>query len=131
YTGNGTTWTAAKIPFTAVYGWKGHGMNGAQDRGWTMAYTIPFSSLGISGAPSQGTTWKLAVQVHNKDNASGTPALPDKWWPVSGTATNPSSWGNIVYGLPTYAAPAAGKGSTYTVRNGLNNQVVTDGMVGG
>lgn len=96
-----------------------------------MAYTIPFSSLGMSGAPSQGTQWKLAVQVHNQDNATDTPPLPDKWWPTSATATDPSSWGNIVYGLPTYVPPPVGQPSTYTIRNGLNNQVVTDGMVGG
>ena len=131
YTGNGTTWTAAKIPFTAVYGWKGHGLNGAQDRGWSMAYTIPFSSLGMSGAPAQGTAWKLAVQVQNKDSANQTSPLPSKWWPGSATATNPSSWGNIVYGLPKYTPPPAGNTSTITIRNGLNGQVVTDGMVGG
>ena len=131
FTGNGTTWTPAKIPFTAVYGWKGHGMNGAQDRGWSMAYSIPFSSLGMSGAPSQGTEWKLAVQVQNKDSITQAPPLPSKWWPESATATNPSNWGNIVYGLPKYTPPQAGNISTYTVRNGLNNQVVTDGMVGG
>ena len=131
YTGNGTTWTAAKIPFTALYGWKGHGFNGAQDRGWSMAYTIPFSSLGMSGAPTQGTAWKLAVQVQNKDSASQTSPLPSEWWPTSAIATNPSSWGNIVYGLPKYTPPSAGNTTPYTIRNGLNGQVVTDGMVGG
>ncbi len=132
YSGNGTTWSAAKIPFTAVYGWKGHGLNGADDKGWSMAYTIPFSSLGMS-APSQGAAWKLAVQVQNKDSAAQTPPLAATWWPTAATATNPSSWGNIVYGLPTYTPPSSvGKAlPPYTIRNGLNSQVVTDGMVGG
>ncbi len=130
YTGNGTAWTAAKIPFTAIYGWRGHGMNGAADSGWSMTYHIPFSSLGMSGAPSQGTIWKLAVKVHNQDNAADTP-LPDKWWPTSGTETDPSGWGNVSFGMPTYQSPPANSTSPYTVRNGLKNQVVTDGMVGG
>ena len=131
FTGNGTAWTAAVLPFTAVYGWRGHGMNGATDRGWSMAYTLPFSSLGLSGPPAHGTLWKLAVQVHDQDTATNTPAIPDKWWPQGGTAANPSGWGDMVYGLPTYVPPAAGQVSAYTIRNGLNNQVVSDGMVGG
>ena len=130
-TGNGTTWTAKAIPFSAVYGWRGHGLNGATARGWSMAYTLPFSSLGLSGPPARGTVWKLAVQVHDRDTATNTPALPDKWWPEWGTATNPSGWGDMAFGLPTYAPPAAGQASTYVIRNGLNNQVVSDGMVGG
>jgi hypothetical protein len=130
YTPNGNTWTAANIPFTATFGWRGHGFNGLQDRGWSMTYHIPFASLGISGAPSKGTLWELAVQVHNRDDAANTP-IPDKWWPLSAGATDPSSWGDISFGMPAYQAPPASNISTYTVRNKLNNQVVTDGMVGG
>src|SRR5204862_2394988 len=43
----------------------------------------------------------------------------------------PSSWGALVFGLSTYQAPQTTNNATYTVRNGLNNQVVSDGMVGG
>ncbi len=130
YAGSGTAWTAAKIPFTAVFGWRGHGFNGPEDSGWSMTYHIPFSSLGVAGSPSQGTVWKLAVQVHNQDNAANT-GIPDKWWPASGSETNPSGWGDVEFGIPTYRIPQATHTTTYTVRNKLNNQVVTDGMVGG
>ncbi|MEO8954729.1 MAG: DNRLRE domain-containing protein [Ktedonobacteraceae bacterium] len=130
YAGSGTAWNAAKVPFTAVYGWRGHGFNGPADSGWSMTYHIPFSSLGMSSAPSQGTIWKLAVKVHNQDNAANTP-LPDKWWPTSASETDPSGWGNVSFGMLTYQSPHTNSTSTYTVRNGLNNQVVTDGMVGG
>ena len=41
------------------------------------------------------------------------------------------SWGVLVFGLPTYQAPQTTNSAPYTIRNGLNNQVVTDGMVGG
>ncbi|MDQ6662609.1 MAG: hypothetical protein M3Z24_16795, partial [Chloroflexota bacterium] len=75
YSGNGTAWTAANIPFTAVYGWRGHGLNGAEGRGWSMTYHIPFASLGVS-TPSQGALWKLGVRVHNRDDAANTP-IPD------------------------------------------------------
>ena len=130
YTGSGTTWTAANLPFTVVTGWQGHGFNGPQDSGWSVTYHIPFSSLGLSGPPTQSTPWKLAVQVHNQDNAAATP-LPDKWWPEWGSDTNPAGWGDLIFGLPTYIPPPATTTKTYIIRNGLNGQVVTDGMVGG
>jgi hypothetical protein len=130
YTGNGSTWTSANIAFTADYGWRGHGFNGPEDSGWSMTYHIPFSSLGLSGPPSQGTYWKLAVQIHNRDDAANTP-IPDKWWPASASATSPSSWGTVAFGIPTYQSPQTSNTTTYTIRNNLNNQVVTDGMVGG
>jgi hypothetical protein len=131
YAGSGTAWTAAKIPFTSVYGWRAHGLNGPEAFGWSMTYHIPLSSLGMSSPPSQGTLWKLAVEVHNQDNAANTPLPNDKWWPTSANETDPSGWGNVSFGMPTYKSPQASSTSTYTVRNGLNNQVVTDGMAGG
>jgi hypothetical protein len=130
YIGNGTTWTTANIPFTSDYGWRGHGMNGPEDRGWSMTYHIPFSSLGMSNPPPQGTLWGLAVEVHDRDDAANT-LTPDKWWPKLGKGTNPSSWGELAFGLPKYQPPKTGNSTTYTIRNKLNNQIVTDGMVGG
>ncbi len=95
-----------------------------------MTYHLPFASLGRSGPPPQGSAWKLGLKVHNQDNASDTP-LSLKWWPETEQDLVPSSWGALLFGLPTYQAPQTTKNMTYTVRNGLNNQVVTDGMVGG
>src|SRR6266550_4406248 len=131
YTGSGTMWTPATIPFTAVYGWQGHGFNGPEDSGWSMTYHIPFSSLRLAGAPTQGTSWKLAVQVQNRDTGTITTTLPAKWWPISASESAPSGWGQLVFGIPTYQPPQTSSTVIYTVRNKLNNQVVTDGMVGG
>ncbi len=131
YIANGTTWTSANIPFTAVYGWQGHGFNGPEDSGWSMTYHIPFSSLRLAGAPTQGTSWKLAVQVQNRDTGTITTTLPAKWWPISASESAPSGWGQLVFGIPTYQPPQTSSTVIYTVRNKLNNQVVTDGMVGG
>ena len=130
YRGNGSTWVASPVAFSAVSGWRGTGFNGKEDSGWTMTYHIPFSSLGRAGSPAQGTPWKLGVKVHNQDNASDTP-LSLKWWPETENDMVPSSWGALVFGLSTYQAPQTTNNTTYMVRNGLNNQVVTDGMVGG
>lgn len=95
-----------------------------------MAYHIPFATLGIVGPPSQGTFWKLAVRVHNQDDAADAP-FPDKCWPASACELTPSSWGQIGFGILTYQPPKTSRTTTYTIRNKLNNQVVIDGMVGG
>lgn len=130
YQGNGSTWVASPIAFTSVSGWRGSGFNGNEDSGWTMTYHIPFFSLGLSGAPSQGTIWRLGLKVHDQNNASDAPYTL-KWWPETFSDTNPSSWGDLAFGMPTYQAPHTTHNASYTIRNGLNNQVVTDGMVGG
>lgn len=129
YRGNGSSWVASSIPFSSVSGWRGHGFNGRPDAGWTMTYHIPFSSLGKS-VPSQGTAWKLGIKVQNQDSSSTT-NLPLTWWPQTASDTASANWGALVFGMPTYQAPHTSNNATYTVRNGLNNQVVTDGMVGG
>ena len=130
FKGNGSGWALAPIKFTSVSGWRGTGFNGNEDAGYTMTYHIPFSSLGRSGPPSQGTPWKLGLKVHNQDNSSDLP-LSVKWWPETATDTSPASWGDLVFGLPTYQPPKTSNNATYTVQSGFNNQVVTDGMVGG
>ena len=130
YRGNGSTWVASPVAFNAVSGWRGTGFNGKEDSGWTMTYHLPFSSLGRAGPPTQGTPWKLGIKVHNQDNASDTPHSL-KWWPETENDVVPSSWGALVFGLSTYQAPHTTNNATFTVRNGLNKQVVTDGMVGG
>ena len=73
--------------------------------------------------------WKLGVRIHNRDSAHSQ--IPDTWWPKGAGSTNPSSWGLLHFGVPVYQAPKPGSTKEYTVRNRLNNQVVTDGMVGG
>jgi hypothetical protein len=95
-----------------------------------MTYHLPFSSFGLSSPPPPGTLWKLAIRVHNRDDAANTP-IPDTWWPGAGSGTNPSGWGDLAFGLPTYQPPRMSNTASFTIRNKLNNQVVNDGMVGG
>ncbi len=47
------------------------------------------------------------------------------------TGTQPSSWGQIHFGLPSYTPPVAQPGGTVTIRQGLNGAVVPDAGVGG
>jgi hypothetical protein len=55
YQGNGGDWVTATVPFTTTSGWRGNEPNdGVDDRGWALAYYIPFDSLGSSGPPARG-----------------------------------------------------------------------------
>jgi hypothetical protein len=130
YQGNGTAWAVSSAPFTTCSWWRGTKINGGDDAGWNMTYELPFTSLGTSTAPAQGNAWKLAVAVQNQDNASANP-LTVTWWPQAAQGTTPASWGQLVYGLPTYQPSRSANPTTYTIRNGVNHQVVTDAMVGG
>lgn len=130
YIKSGPNWAAVNVPFSYNYWWRAQGFNGIEGAGWSSTYHIPFTSLGLKSAPSQGTVWKLAVRIHNRDDAANTP-IPDTWWPGGGSETNPAGWSNLMFGLAQYTPPQTNNAQSYMVRNGLNGQVVTDGMVGG
>lgn len=131
FRGNGSGWVPSSIPFTTVSGWRGGGFNNMNPaEGWTMTYHLPFSSLGWSGPPSQGTAWKMAIKIQNQDSPNDS-QLAYKWWPASGSDSSLSNWGAIAFGMPAYQPPHTSNSSSYDIRNGFNNQVVTDAMVGG
>ncbi len=126
------TWSIADLPFTTVSGWNGDvPNNGVDDRGWSAYYIIPYASLGLSGAPSQGTTWRMAVVVHDRDDGGGT-VLGTQSWPDGVALADATTWGELVFGAPpTYVAPPAAAGSTATIRHGLGGAIVIDADVGG
>jgi hypothetical protein len=131
YRGNNSTWVTATVPFTTTSGWRGDApRNDVDDRGWVVTYHIPFASLGLGGAPPPGTTWGLGVILHDRDDASGT-SIPDQAWPETMNPASPGTWGQLAFGLPTYAAPPATPGSIVTIRHGLNGALVPDGAAGG
>ena len=131
YRGDGSGWTATSIPFTTIAGWRGDAFNNAtDDRGWAITFRIPFASLGLSGPPTQGTIWRLALALHDRDDAAGTP-VADQVWPEVMVPDRPATWGQLAFGLPTYTAPPATPGGTVTIRHKLNGAVVVDGAVGG
>jgi hypothetical protein len=133
YRGNGSGWASSTISFTTETGWAGNAPNHNEDddRGWVITFHIPFASLGLSGPPSQGMLWGLGVVLHDRDNAAGSPPIADKVWPTGMTANQPSSWGQLRFGLPTYTPQHAIRGGTVTVRQGLNGATVPDAAVGG
>lgn len=131
YQGSGGGWQLVSIPYTISAVWIGGGLNSSSaENGWAITYNIPFSSLGLSGAPASGSDWGMGLYVYDRDDASGTP-IPSKTWPTDANSNQPSSWGRLSFGFsPTSKANLAPSGST-TLRNGLNGVVVKDGMVGG
>jgi len=131
FRGNGSQWTPAELSFETGAFWRGNGVNnGAEARGWAITYRIPFSSLGLAVAPAEGEIWGMSVAVYDRDDQEGSP-IPTQFWPESADPTVPGSWGELRYGMPTYAAPNAEPGGTVTVRHGLNGAVVEDAHVGG
>jgi hypothetical protein len=113
-------------------GWRGSGYNDAarDSKGWAMTYHIPFSSLGLSGPPAQGTVWGLAMQVHDRDDAAGT-AIADTVWPTGLNTVSPSSWGQLRYGAAAYTPSTTVQTGSATIRQALNGASVPDGAVGG
>lgn len=131
YRGDGSGWVGAAIPFTTTSGWRGDAPNNeTDDRGWALTFRIPFSSVGLSGPPPRGTIWGLGVEVHDRDDEAGTPII-DKTWPEALHADQPSTWGQLAFGLPTYTPPPDVASETIIVRHRLNGTVVPDAAVGG
>jgi len=133
YQKTGSGWQSTANPFVTETAWAGYPMlnDDANDRGWWIKFTIPFTSLGLSGAPQAGEGWRMAVKLHDRDNASGPP-LPEKIWPSSMGQEHSDTWGLLYFGLPIYTPPGGVvPGQLITIRHGLNGAVVKDGMVGG
>jgi hypothetical protein len=132
YRGDGSAWVAAPVTFTAESDWRGDVPNNdVNDKGWQMTFIIPFSSLGLSGPPAQGTSWGLAAAVHDRDDAGGSPLIADQVWPEMADYNVPATWGEMNFGIPLYNQPAGVPQGLTTIRQGLNGAEVVDGHVGG
>jgi uncharacterized repeat protein (TIGR01451 family) len=131
YQGNGSSWAMATVPFTTTPGWRGDAPNNStDDRGWAMDFVIPFDSLGLAAPPDQGTVWGMAVVLHDRDDAAGTP-IAEKTWPEGTDGSKPGTWAELAFGIPTYTPPSAIPGGTAVIREKLNGAIVPDAAVGG
>jgi hypothetical protein len=129
--GNNSGWSATSIPITSYTEWRGVWPNSDSDNeGWVAYFQIPFTSLGLSNPPAQGTIWGLGVVMHDRDDAMGT-IKGDKRWPETMNPNIPSTWGQLRFGLPGYHFTLAIPESTITIRQGLNGVTVVDAAVGG
>lgn len=127
YQGNGQSWQAVGLPVSVLTGWRGNYPNdNMDDQGWAITLHIPFSSLGLSGPPPQGTTWGMALDLNNRNSLAG-PSQPVKTWPASSKEI-----GQLAFGVPAYNSPPVSVTSApLTIRQGINGVVVNDNMVGG
>ena len=131
YRGDSGNWAMATVPFTTTSSWRGSAPNDdADDRGWVLEYVIPFDSLGLDGPSPQRTAWSLALGLHDRDDAEGTP-MADKVWPEAMEPRQPSTWGHLVFGMPVYGPPFVIPVETLTIRHGLDGSIVSDADVGG
>lgn len=135
YVGNGSGWNAlSSASFVTETGWRGDapntsGAHGA-DRGWTITFHIPFSTLGLSGPPPTGAAWRLGFIVHDKDSMAGS--ATNTSWPGTLVRDQPATWGQLGFGLRTYApVNPPGPRQTVTIRHNNAGAVVPDAMVGG
>ena len=126
------TWMLVDVPFTTDSSWNGDVPNtDVDDRGWSLLYDIPYTSLGLNGIPAQGTVWGIALVLHDRDNEAG-PVLSTQTWPATMSPADPNTWGELVFGAPLpYTPLLAAPGGVLTIRHGLDNAIVVDADVGG
>lgn len=132
YRGSASGWQTVSVPFQAVPGWRGNALNNdnESDRGWAMGFTIPFTSLGLASAPAEGTTWRMAIVLHDRDSRSGPP-LGDQSWPPVASLNSPACWGFLRFGLPAYTSTATPTGTVVIRRPTESSPLVPDADVGG
>ncbi|MCB0209121.1 MAG: DNRLRE domain-containing protein [Anaerolineae bacterium] len=132
FQGNNADWVAITLPsYTTATNWRGNAPNdNTDDRGWVSTITIPFSSLGLSGPPPQGSIWGMGMVLHDQDS-SGDTSIADQTWPEALNDHLPDTWGELAFGMPDYVTPPAKIGGTTTIRHKLNDAIVPDAQVGG
>jgi hypothetical protein len=132
YQGAGSGWSASDAAFTADSTWVSYNVpnDNQDDRGWTIAFRIPFTSLGLSGPPPLGALWGLGLVLHDRDSYAGPPSAVQSW-PKSLVIDRPATWGQLVFGLPTFTPPPINQTGSTSIRQGLNGVVVKDAHVGG
>jgi hypothetical protein len=125
-------WVKSSVNFSSLRGYRGAFNDNAQGaRGWAITFQIPFTSLGLSGRPADGTIWGAGLTMHDRDS-SGGPALADKSWPGGFNANQPSTWAQLHYGLPNYGAvPGTVTGSDLIRRDTSRGIDVPDAGLGG
>jgi hypothetical protein len=136
-TGSGwnSTWTAAWSGESAMQWNCNPGPNSNTcgiDYGWWAAYTIPWTALGLSGPPSEGTMWGLGVQLYDRDDQPPAGYVAPEYWPETFNANGPASWGKLHFGYASYTpALAEVSGSTVIRASSVTDNTVEDSWMGG
>ncbi|MGD1992634.1 MAG: DNRLRE domain-containing protein [Anaerolineae bacterium] len=101
------------------------------DFGWWSFIDIPWNTLGRSGPPPEGEVWGLGVVLYDRDNQPPAGEVPPEQWPEAFEDDRPSTWGELAFGLASYAPPLAVAQGTTVIQRGLGESIVEDAWVGG
>jgi len=110
----------------------GPNSNDSIDYGWTAIYTIPWTTVGLSGPPAEGTVWGLGVQLYDRDSESSQGIVAPEHWPEGLDGGLPSTWGQVHFGYARYTPPSAVRQGTTTIRAASpTDNTVEDAWFGG
>jgi hypothetical protein len=131
YRGGELGWVPFAGPFSTHTSYRGDEPNNDDpDRGWRITFSIPFSSLGLSGPPPEGTVWGFAIRLFDRDDAAGTLILPVTW-PNGANLGRSASWAELSFGLPVFSPADIDPDGSVIIRQGLAGARVVDAQVGG
>lgn len=133
-TGWDTAWSDTWLDYEAL-SWStnpGPNYNGGLDYGITAIFSIPWTTLGLSGPPSEGTVWGLGVQLYDRDDQPPAGYVAPEYWPEAFDQSDPATWGELHFGLASYAPPDAVEEGTTIIRNtSVGDDVTEDAWMGG
>lgn len=126
-----TTWSGAWTDRPGSQ-WSDKGPNnnsGNIDYGWANTFTIPWSTLGLSGPPD-GATLGMGLRLYDRDAQPPAGAGPVQTWPETQADAEPATWGALHLGPAVYTPPFAQIEDSVTIRRGLAGSQVNDATVG-
>lgn len=136
--GTGTDWDATWDGYWIDWGsmdWEsnsnGPNDNGGNiDYGWTAGFVIPWSSIGMSAPPPEGTVIGLGIQLFDRDASPPAGYVAPEYWPETFSANTPSTWGELHLGYPVYEpATSTIKGTTVIRDTAPTGQTLADTTV--
>jgi hypothetical protein len=103
------------------------------DFGWFSMFTVPWSTLGLSGPPPAGTVWSLGVMLYDRDATPPEGYVAPDHWPETFNPNSPSTWGELHFGYASYTTPPTRDQSVTIVRalSETDNDSVVDAWMGG
>jgi hypothetical protein len=102
------------------------------DYGWFASFTIPWTALGLSAAPDEGTLWGLGATLYDRDDQPPAGSVAPESWPENFNADSPITWGDLHFGYADYQPPSAIQRGTTIIRAvSTTDNTVEDAWMGG
>lgn len=101
------------------------------DFGWANTFTIPWSTLGLSGPPADGTVWGMGMILYDRDDQPPAGYIEPQTWPETLDPDSPAAWAELAFNPPPYQPTEAVARGSAVVRRGMGNSVVEDAWMGG